>query len=66
MGSAVKVGIKDEEAWEILELLCDACHSTGKALQKEGMASLGAWVKGKLIETEGDSGKMIEAVGRLS
>ncbi|ORY89060.1 hypothetical protein BCR35DRAFT_300847 [Leucosporidium creatinivorum] len=60
MGAAVRVGVKDEEAWEMLELLAGVCTETGEVLQRMGKANLGEWVKEKLVETEGEPGKMIE------
>jgi hypothetical protein len=62
MGAAVRVGKKDDEAWEVLELLSGICVETGEVLQREGKRNLGEWIKEKLVETEADSGKMIVEV----
>ncbi|GJN90455.1 hypothetical protein Rhopal_003466-T1 [Rhodotorula paludigena] len=44
LGSAVRVGEKDEEAFEVLELLVGVLRETGAVLQREGAASLGVWL----------------------
>lgn len=62
MGPAVRVGVKDEEAWEVLQLLSGVCKETGQVLKREGKGNLGEWVGEKLAETEGDAGRMIELV----
>lgn len=62
MGAAVRVGKKDDVAWEVLELLSGVCVETGEVLQGLGKANLGEWVKEKLVETEGEAGKMIVEV----
>ncbi|GAA5979927.1 hypothetical protein JCM11641_007588 [Rhodosporidiobolus odoratus] len=62
LGPAVTVGEKDEEAWEILELLANVCVQTGAVLQRESKATLGEWVVAKLNETQGDVAKMVHAL----
>lgn len=62
MGPAVKMGEKDEEAWEILELLAGVLTQTGKILKDFGKKNLGEWVKEALLETLGDAEEMIEKV----
>lgn len=62
MGSAVRVGKKDEEAWEVLELLAGVCVETGEILRGLGKGCLGEWVREKLVETEADPGGMIVEV----
>ncbi|GAA6042337.1 hypothetical protein JCM8097_003853 [Rhodosporidiobolus ruineniae] len=59
LGSAVMVGEKDDEAFEILGLLEGVLRQTGEVLQREGKASLGEWVVAKLKQTDGDVGKMV-------
>ncbi|GAA5859445.1 hypothetical protein JCM1840_004620 [Sporobolomyces johnsonii] len=60
LGSAVKVGLKDEEAWECLELIVGVLKETGEVLKKEGKGNLGQWVSEKLVQTQGDSGEMVK------
>ncbi|KAK4050717.1 hypothetical protein OIO90_004939 [Microbotryomycetes sp. JL221] len=62
LGSAVKVGEKDEEAFEVLELLEKALRETGEALQKEGKRSFGEWVRDALVETEAKVEQMLEKI----
>lgn len=62
MGPAVKVGEKDAEAWEILELLAGVLVETGGILRRAGKKDLGEWVKDALVETGGDVGSMIVKV----
>ncbi|BGP33589.1 hypothetical protein JCM10296v2_005393 [Rhodotorula toruloides] len=57
--SAVKVGEKDEEAFEILGLLARVLNKTGEALERFGARSLGAWLLEKLVEAEGDGMKLV-------
>lgn len=66
MGSAVTVGEKDEEAWEVLELLTGVLNETGKVLKGLGKKNLGEWVKEALLETLGDSEELLEKVGLKS
>lgn len=62
LGSAVKMGVKDDEAFEILDLLAEVCKSTGEVLRDAGKRSLGEWVYEKLGEAEGDAGVLVHAV----
>lgn len=62
LGPAVRVGEKDDEAIEILELVARALKETGRALERADKRNLGDWVKDKLIETRGDAGKMVHAL----
>lgn len=62
MGPAVRVGEKDAEAWEVLELLVEVLKGTGEVLKKAGKKDLGAWMKETLVETGGESGAMVEKV----
>ncbi|GAA5897265.1 uncharacterized protein JCM6883_006635 [Sporobolomyces salmoneus] len=62
LGPAVKVGTKDPEAFEILELLVGVLHETGKVLEDLGMKNLGEWFEGELCRTNGDSGAMIHSM----
>lgn len=62
MGPAVRVGEKDAEAWEVLELLVEVLKGTGQVLKKAGKKDLGAWVKDALVETGGEPGAMVEKV----
>ncbi|KAK4698762.1 hypothetical protein P7C70_g7507, partial [Phenoliferia sp. Uapishka_3] len=59
MGPVVKVGEKDAEAFEILELLVGVLNETGAILKKAGKKDLGEWVKDALIEADGEVGVMI-------
>lgn len=59
LGSAVRVGTKDDEAIEILELVAETVKSTGQALKSQGKRSLGEWVLTALRETNGDAGEMV-------
>lgn len=61
----MRVGEKDEEAWEVLELVDGVLKETGEVLKKQGKANLGEWVKEKLVETEGDAGRMVVLVSWL-
>ncbi|KAM0790857.1 hypothetical protein ACM66B_004699 [Microbotryomycetes sp. NB124-2] len=60
LGSAVKVGERDLEAMEILELLERALKETGEALKLSNKKSLGEWVRDALIETNADVGTMLD------
>ncbi|KAI5481262.1 DUF2419 family protein [Pseudohyphozyma bogoriensis] len=64
LGAAVKVGEKDADAFEVLELLAGTLNETGKVLQKEGKKDLGAWLGAKLDETGGDAPKMVVELAR--
>ncbi|KAI5481248.1 DUF2419 family protein [Pseudohyphozyma bogoriensis] len=64
LGAAVKVGEKDADAFEVLELLAGTLNETGKVLQKEGKKDLGEWVGAKLDETGGDAPKMVVELAR--
>ncbi|GAA6004047.1 hypothetical protein JCM10207_006531 [Rhodosporidiobolus poonsookiae] len=59
LGAAVRVGEKDAEAWEILELLTGVLNETGGILQGLGKKDLGSWVREKLEQTNGDAGAMV-------
>ncbi|KAM0753964.1 hypothetical protein T439DRAFT_378071 [Meredithblackwellia eburnea MCA 4105] len=59
LGPAVKVGEKDNEAWEILELVAGVLTETGQVLKTLGKRDLGQWVKDELIKTEGNEGEML-------
>ncbi|KAK4050855.1 hypothetical protein OIV83_003277 [Microbotryomycetes sp. JL201] len=60
LGSAVKVGERDPDAIEILELVEKALKETGQALEQSNKRSLGEWVQDSLIETNADAGRMLE------
>lgn len=62
LGSAVKVGTKDAEAFEILELVVKVLHETGETLQQLDAKNLGEWFENELCRTSGDSGAMIHSV----
>ena len=62
MGPIVKVGEKDAEAFEILELLAGVLNETGAILKKAGKKDLGEWVKDALVELDGEVGAMIVKV----
>lgn len=62
MGPIVKVGEKDPEAFEILELLAGVLNQTGEILKKAGKKDLGEWVKDALVELDGEVGAMIVKV----
>lgn len=62
LGSAVKVGTKDDEANEILELVAETLKSTGMVLRSQGKRCLGEWVAEALKETNGDAGGMVHKV----
>ncbi|GEM08565.1 DUF2419 family protein [Rhodotorula toruloides] len=59
LGSAVKVGEKDEDAFEILGLLAAVLNETGEVLEGLGKRSLGAWLLEKLVEADGDGVKLL-------
>ena len=62
LGSAVRVGTKDEEAIEILELVAETVKSTGQVLKSQGKRNLGQWVLEALKEVNGDAGQMVYKV----
>lgn len=62
LGSAVRVGEKDDEAIEVLELLSGVLNQTGEILKTAAKKNLGEWVRERLEMTEGDVGAMIIAV----
>lgn len=64
LGSAVRVGEKDEEAFEVLDLLVGVLRETGAVLQQKGAASLGVWVRGALERAEGQAGAFVREVSR--
>ncbi|KWU45630.1 hypothetical protein RHOSPDRAFT_16408, partial [Rhodotorula sp. JG-1b] len=53
LGSAVKVGVKDEEAFEVLQLLVGVLNETGRILQEMGTNSLGVWLRETLERAKG-------------
>ncbi|GAA5985819.1 hypothetical protein JCM10908_007127 [Rhodotorula pacifica] len=59
LGSAVKVGVKDEEAFEVLGLLVGVLNETGEILQREGKASLGVWLREALERAAGDGFEVV-------
>ncbi|EMS22341.1 DUF2419 family protein [Rhodotorula toruloides NP11] len=59
LGNAVKVGEKDEEAFEILGLLAGVLNETGEVLERLEKQSMGAWLLEKLVEAEGDGAKLV-------
>ncbi|PRQ69882.1 hypothetical protein AAT19DRAFT_11903 [Rhodotorula toruloides] len=59
LGSAVKVGEKDEEAFEILGLLAGVLKETSEVLDRLGNRSIGAWLLEKLGDAEGDGPKLV-------
>lgn len=62
LGSVVRMGVKDEEAFELLELLAEVVVGTGQVLRALGKRDLGQWVKEALAETNGDAGAMVHMV----
>jgi len=66
LGPAVKVGTKDPDAFEVLELLEKVLKETGGVLTELGYESLGEWFKEELCRLNGDSGAMIHSVRRHS
>ncbi|GAA5852516.1 hypothetical protein JCM9279_003482 [Rhodotorula babjevae] len=58
----VTVGVKDDDAFEVLELLAGVLRQTGAALQAAGSDSLGAWVQDALIEAQGSAGAFIHTL----
>ena len=65
LGPAVKVGMKDEEAFEVLGSLEKVLKETGRVLNELGYESLGEWFKEELCRLNGDSGAMIHSVRRF-
>ncbi|GAA5881639.1 hypothetical protein JCM3774_005705 [Rhodotorula dairenensis] len=63
LGSAVKVGVKDDEAFEVMQLLVGVLNETGEILQREGRRSLGVWLREALERAAGDG---FEAVRQLA
>ncbi|SCV71642.1 BQ2448_3230 [Microbotryum intermedium] len=59
LGPVVKVGEKDDEAFEILELIVRVLNRTGEVLKKEGKEDLGHWVQQALLDVEADSEHML-------
>ncbi|KPV74126.1 uncharacterized protein RHOBADRAFT_66540, partial [Rhodotorula graminis WP1] len=55
----VTVGVKDDEALEVLELLAGVLQQTGAALRAAGHESLGAWVHESLVAAEGNAGAFV-------
>ncbi|GAA5917022.1 hypothetical protein JCM8208_001713 [Rhodotorula glutinis] len=55
----VTVGVKDGEAFEVLELLAGVLRQTGAALQAAGCESLGAWVHEALMRAKGSAGAFV-------
>ncbi|GAA5893153.1 hypothetical protein JCM6882_003899 [Rhodosporidiobolus microsporus] len=62
LGPAVTVGEKDDEAWEVLELLVGVLNQTGEVLKLLGKDSLGEWIAGELRRTGGDVGEMVHSL----
>ncbi|SCZ89027.1 BZ3500_MvSof-1268-A1-R1_Chr1-1g00903 [Microbotryum saponariae] len=62
LGPVVKVGMKDDDAFEILELIVRVLNRTGEVLKKEGKEDLGHWVQQALLEVEGDSEQMLRKI----
>lgn len=62
LGSAVKIGVKDEEAFEVLQLLVGVLHETGRILQEMGAKSLGVWLRETLERAEGDGFQVVREV----
>lgn len=62
LGNAVKVGEKDDEAFEILGLLAGVLNKTGEMLERLGKRSMGAWLLEKLVEAEGGGAKLVHDV----
>lgn len=62
LGSAVKVGVKDEEAFEVLQLLVGVLNETGSILQEAGIKSLGVWVREMLERANGDGFQVVREV----
>ncbi|GAA6063306.1 hypothetical protein JCM10212_006716 [Sporobolomyces blumeae] len=62
LGSAVKVGTKDDEAFELLGLVEGVLHETGETLDALGMADLGTWVEQELLRTRGEVASMVHSL----
>ncbi|GAA5992446.1 hypothetical protein JCM5350_001595 [Sporobolomyces pararoseus] len=62
LGPAVKVGTKDEEAFEILELLVRVLNETGEILESLEKSCLGEWFRDELSRLKGDSNAMIHSM----
>merc|ERR1719487_1891162 len=62
LGSAVKVGVKDEEAFEVLQLLAGVLDDTGSILQEAGIKSLGVWVREMLERANGHGFHVVREV----
>ncbi|SGY62855.1 BQ5605_C007g04744 [Microbotryum silenes-dioicae] len=62
LGPVVKVGEKDDDAFEILELIVRVLNRTGEVLKKEGKEDLGHWVQQALLEVEGESEQMLRKI----
>lgn len=62
LGPAVRVGTKDEEAFEVLELLEGVLKETGRVLEGLEMENLGEWIARELERCSGDSSAMIHSV----
>ncbi|KAG0659287.1 hypothetical protein C6P46_005217 [Rhodotorula mucilaginosa] len=59
LGRAVKVGVKDEEAFEVLQLLVGPLNETGRILQEAGVKSLGVWLRESLERAEGNGYQVV-------
>ena len=62
LGSAVKVGVKDEEAFEVLQLLVGVLNETGRILQEMGTNSLGVWLRETLERAKGHGFQVVREV----
>lgn len=62
LGSAVKIGIKDEEAFEVLELLAGVLNESGAVLERLDVESLGVWMRGVLGRAQGDGAAVVREV----
>lgn len=62
LGRAVKVGVKDEEAFEVLQLLVGPLNETGRILQEAGVKSLGVWLRESLERAEGNGYQVVREV----
>ncbi|GAA5963447.1 hypothetical protein JCM3765_003075 [Sporobolomyces pararoseus] len=62
LGSFVQIGTKDEEAFEILELLEKVLNETGEVLESLDKNCLGEWFRDELCRLNGDSAAMIHSM----
>lgn len=64
LGNAVRVGVQDPDAAEILALLVGVLHETGEILRARGQASLGTWLREVVERQAGDGAGVVREVNR--